>query len=306
MSRQPSTHPVLDGLDVCEPVEMVISPQEHDLGAFTVRRSLPADARQLVGPFILFDHMGPATLPADQPVNVRPHPHIGLATLTWLFEGAIMHRDSLGNAQEIQPGEVNWMTAGSGIVHSERTPEHLQGRENRVFGLQVWMALPKAHEETAPSFQHYKADELPIVDGAGMRATVVAGTAWGRKAPVAVYSDTLYVDMKLSMGASTVIEPEHEERALYLLNGEIEIDGTRFGAGEMLVLNPGATVELKAVQETHLVLIGGAKIDGPRIRWWNLVSSEQDRIERAKADWREGRFSKVPGDEMEFIPLPED
>lgn len=306
MSWQPAAEAICSESETCDPVELIIRPQEHDLGAFTVRRVLPAPARQMVGPFIFFDHMGPATLAADQPVNVRPHPHIGLATLTWLFEGALMHRDSLGNAQEIQPGEVNWMTAGAGIVHSERTPERLLGRENRLSGLQVWMALPKDHEETAPSFQHYAADELPKMSRGGVLATVVAGTAWGRRAPVSVYSDTLYVDMKIAAGGASEIEDAHEERAVYVLTGEIDVAGTRFGPGRMLVLKPGASVTVAAVGDTHLVVIGGARMDGPRIKWWNLVASNRERIERAKADWREGRFPKVPGDEEEFIPLPTD
>lgn len=287
-------------------VDLIIKPQEHDLGAFSVRRSLPAAERQMVGPFILFDHFGPATLPKDQPINIRPHPHIGLATLTWLFEGSIMHRDSLGSAQEIHPGEVNWMTAGSGIVHSERTPERLLGQEQRVFGLQIWMALPRAHEETAPSFQHYTANELPVIEGDGVKATIVAGRAWGQASPVAVYSDTLYVNMTLRAGAKTEIAAEHEERAVYLLSGCIDIDGTRFGPRGMVVLTPGVATTIDAVEETHLVLSGGEKMDGPRIKWWNLVSSRQDRIDQAKADWSAGRFPKVPGDEVEFIPLPDD
>lgn len=216
-----------------------------------------------------------------------------------------MHRDSLGYAQEIHPGEVNWMTAGSGIVHSERTPERLLGQEQRVFGLQVWMALPRAHEETAPSFQHYTADELPVIEGDGVKATIVAGRSWGRSSPVTVFSDTLYVDMKLRAGAKTEISAEHEERAVYLLSGRVDITGTRLGPREMAVLKPGLATAIDAMEETHLVLIGGEKMDGPRIKWWNLVSSRQDRIDQAKADWSAGRFPKVPGDEEEFIPLPD-
>jgi len=306
MSWQPAAEAVCGRSESCDLVELIIRPQEHDLGAFSVRRVLPAKERQTVGPFIFFDQMGPATLAADQPVNVRPHPHIGLAPLTWLIEGSIFHRDSLGYAQEIQPGEVNWMTAGSGIVHSERTPERLLGRENNLFGLQVWMALPKAHEETEASFQHYKADQIPQVERNGMRVTIVAGHAWGETSPVAVYSDTLYADVTLAAGAATVIESEHEERAVYLLKGAVQIAGEPFTPGAMLVLKPGLAVTLTATEESRLVLIGGEKMDGPRFKWWNLVSSSRERIEKAKADWREGRFPKVPGDEKEFIPLPED
>lgn len=306
MSWQPAVDAACGRPDTCEFIDLIIRPQPHDLGAFSVRRVLPATERQMVGPFIFFDQMGPATLAADQPVNVRPHPHIGLATLTWLIEGAIFHRDSLGYAQEIQPGEVNWMTAGSGIVHSERTPDRLLGQENNLFGLQVWMALPREHEETEPSFQHYKADQIPQVERDGMQATIVAGHAWGETSPVAIYSDTLYADVALTAGAATEIGPEHEERAIYLLEGAVKIAGEQFTPGAMLVLKPDLAVALTADEDARFVLIGGEKTDGPRIKWWNLVSSSTERIEKAKADWREGRFPKVPGDEEEFIPLPED
>jgi hypothetical protein len=304
MSWQPAETALCQRAEACDPVELVIQPRVHDLGGFSVRRVLPVRERPMVGPFVFFDQMGPAVLPAGQPVNVRPHPHIGLATLTWLFEGTIMHRDSLGYAQEIKPGEVNWMTAGSGIVHSERSPERLLGQANPLFGLQVWMALPKSHEETDPSFQHYTAADLPAIDGDGVSVVIVAGTAWGKRAPVAVYSDTLYADVRLAAGAVLDVGKEHEERALYLLAGKVEIAGQEFAPGEMLVLKPDIEPNVKAVQDTHLVLIGGARMDGPSHVWWNFVSSSKERIEQAKADWREGRFLKVPGDEVEFIPLP--
>jgi len=304
MSWNPAVDAVCAKVENCDPIDLIIRPQEHDIGGFSVRRALPAKERQMVGPFIFFDHMGPATLPADQPLNVRPHPHIGLATLTWLIEGSIMHRDSLGHAQEIQPGEVNWMTAGAGIVHSERTPERLLGQENRLFGLQVWMALPKEHEEVSPSFQHYSADQIPHVQGDGFHATIVAGKAWGRESPVSVYSDTLYVDLRLDRGATTPIDCGHEERALYILDGALEIEGERFQPGELLVLKPGAHVTVTAPEDTHLIVIGGAKMDGPRIKWWNFVSSSRERLNQAKDDWRNGKFPKVPNDEEEYIPLP--
>lgn len=305
MSWRPADEAQCGNAGSCDPVDLVIQPREHELGGFTVRRVLPVRQRRMVGPFIFFDHMGPALLPPERPVDVRPHPHIGLSTLTWLFEGTIMHRDSLGHAQEIRPGEVNWMTAGSGIVHSERTPERLKGEANRLHGLQIWMALPTAHEETDPGFQHYKADELPNIEGDGLRATVVAGTAWGKRAPVAVFSETLYADLKLDAGASCAVEKEHEERAIYLLSGRVEIAGRSFEPGAMLVLKPDTRIDVTARADTHMVLIGGARIDGPRHIWWNFVSSRRERIERAKADWREGRFATVPGDDEEFIPLPE-
>ncbi|MGB0696989.1 MAG: pirin family protein [Rhodospirillaceae bacterium] len=305
MSWHPAPDAACKAAEACDPIELVIQPQDHNLGNFTVRRVLPAPERQTVGPFIFFDQMGPATLAADQPINVRPHPHIGLATLTWLVDGVIMHRDSLGYAQEIQPGAVNWMTAGSGIVHSERSPDRLLGKETSLFGLQVWMALPKEHEEADPSFQHVKAEDIPRIEGEGYTALIVAGEAWGETSPVAVYSPTLYVDLTFEPGATVTIPAEHEERALYLLTGAVEIAGTRFEPGEMLVLKTGLEVPIKALEATHLALIGGAPVDGPRIKWWNFVSSSRERLNQAKADWKEGRFPKVPGDEEEFIPLPE-
>lgn len=306
MSWRPAEQALCTEPETCDPVDLVIEPRAHDLGGFQVRRVLPAAARRMVGPFIFFDQMGPAVLPPERPVNVRPHPHIGLSTLTWLFEGAIMHRDSLGHAQEIKPGEVNWMTAGSGIVHSERSPERLAGRRNPLFGLQIWMALPKAHEETAPSFQHYKAAALPRIEDDGARIVMVAGRGWGQQAPVSVFSDTIYADVTLDAGATLGIAKEHEERAIYPLSGRIEIAGTAFAPGGLLVLKPGLRVDVKAVEKAHLVVIGGAKMDGPRHIWWNFVSSDKERIARAKADWRAGRFATVPGDEEEFIPLPDD
>jgi len=305
MSWQPAEEALCKEAGSCDPVDLIIQPKLHDLGGFTVGRVLPAARRRMVGPFIFFDQMGPAVLPADKPVNVRPHPHIGLSTLTWLFDGSIMHRDSLGYAQEIKPGEVNWMTAGSGIVHSERTPERLLGQPNALSGLQVWMALPHEHEETAPAFQHYTASELPVIDADGVKATVVAGCAWGETAPVSVFSDTLYVDAMIKAGATLTIGKEHEERAVYLISGEVEIAGSPFTLGEMIVLKSGIPVDIKASVDTHLVLIGGAPMDGPRHIWWNFVSSSKERLEQAKNDWREGRFAKVVGDEEEFIPLPE-
>lgn len=305
MSWQQAYDPICTHAKECDPIDLVIEPQEHDIGAFTVRRTLPAKERQMVGPFIFFDQMGPAVLPADKPLDVRPHPHIGLATLTWLVEGSIFHRDSLGFQSEIQPGEVNWMTAGSGIVHSERTPEHLRGKEQPLFGLQVWMALPKDKEKVDPSFQHYTADQIPHVQGDGWKATIVAGCAWGKTSPVSVYSETLYADIRMEDGATLTVSSEHEERAVYALTGELEIAGSRFAPGRMLVLKPGVDVEIKAVGATQLMLIGGAVMDGPRIKWWNFVASSRELIDQAKADWKDGRFAKVPGDEDEFIPLPD-
>ncbi len=292
--------------NTCNTVELVIEPRAHDLGGFEVRRSLPVRERRMVGPFIFFDHMGPATLGPEQPINVRPHPHIGLSTLTWLFDGAIMHRDSLGSEQEIRPGEVNWMTAGRGIVHSERTPEHLLGQSVRLHGLQIWMALPREHEETAPAFQHYRSEQLPVLRGDGVRAVIVAGRAWGLESPVAVFSDTVYVDIQLSAGAELTIGPEHGERALYLVSGALNLERSRFASGRMLVLRDEVDVTIKAVEDSRVMLLGGARMDGKRHIWWNFVASERERIERAKLDWRQGRFARIPTDSKEYTPLPED
>jgi len=304
VSWQPAENAICGEATGCEPVELTIKPREHDLGGFPVRRVLPVREKRMLGPFIFFDHVGPVTLPAEQSVNVRPHPHIGLSTLTWLYDGRVMHRDSLGYAQEIIPGEVNWMTAGSGIVHSERSPEDQEGRAKPLFGLQIWMALPVEYEETNPAFQHVKADQLPQLVDKGVQARIIAGSAWGQRSPVNVFSDTLYVDVALDAGASLPLGPEHEERALYPISGDVEIAGETFQPGSMLVLKPDTDVTIRAVTEARLVVIGGARMEGPRHIWWNFVSSRKERIEQAKADWREGRFPKVPGDD-EFIPLPD-
>jgi redox-sensitive bicupin YhaK (pirin superfamily) len=292
--------------DLPDSIEMIITPKAHSLGAFDVRRALPYAKKRMVGPFIFFDQMGPADLPPENPINVRPHPHIGLATLTWLYDGVIMHRDSLGYEQEIRPGEINWMTAGKGIVHSERTPEHMEGKVNPIFGIQVWMALPKTHEEMAPSFQHYKAGSVPLFDDDGIKGRVVAGHFKGLTSPVDVYWDTLYLDLDMAKGAGLTLNSEHEERAVYALTGSLEIEGRKITPYEMVVLKTGVDVEVKALEATKLVVIGGAKMDGERFMYWNLVASDKALIEKAKEDWKEGRFDKVINDEVEFIPLPDD
>ena len=289
-------------------VQQVIEPRPRDLGDFAVRRVLPAPGLQTVGPFIFFDHMGPAEFGPQQGVNVRPHPHIGLATVTYLFEGAFLHRDSLGTAQVIRPGDVNWMEAGRGIVHSERTPPEVRdaaGR-TRAHGIQTWVALPRAEEEREPSFAHHAAASLPRVERAGVTLTVILGTAYGRRSPVDVFSPTLYVDALLSAGAAIDVETEHEQRACYVAQGCVEIDGQRFGEGQFVVLAPGAgTVAVRAVAASRLMLAGGAPLDGLRYIYWNFVSSSRERIETAKRDWRERRFAPVPGD-PERIPLPDE
>ncbi len=283
----------------------VIDARARDLGGFTVGRVLPAAAPKLIGPFIFFDHMGPAAFPPGHGIDVRPHPHIGLATVTYLFEGEIVHRDSLGSDQPIRPGDVNWMTAGRGITHSERTGTGPRQAGSRVDGLQLWVALPLSHEETDPEFHHHPARNLPAVTIAGTRVRVLAGSAFGETSPVRTLSPLFYVDAAMPAGSELPLPNEHEERAAYVVSGSIECGNERAERGRMLVFTPGAAATLRAVSDARLALIGGAPLDGERHIFWNFVSSSRARIEQAKRDWREGRFPKVPGDEQEFIPLPD-
>jgi len=284
--------------------ELVIVPPTRDLGDFEVRRALPHRERRLVGPFIFWDQMGPARFVPGQGIDVRPHPHIGLATVTYLFSGSLMHRDSEGNALEITPGAMNLMTAGSGIVHSERTPAAQRQQSSHLFGIQSWLALPRAHEEIAPAFQHFDAAQLPVIDDSGVRARIIAGTAFGKRSPVTMLSDWLYVEVNLAAGARAPLDPDHEERGIYVAEGAIEIGGQQFEAPQLLVFRPGDHITVTAIRAARLMFLGGARMDGPRYIWWNFVSSSQERIEQAKADWRQGNFKRVPG-ETEFIPLPQ-
>ncbi len=287
-------------------VELVLLPRAHDLGGFEVRRALPASERQMVGPFIFFDQVGPGEFLAGSGLDVRPHPHIGLSTVTYLFQGEILHRDSLGSNQPIVPGDVNWMTAGGGIAHSERTGLAQRSRANPLFGIQSWVALPKADEERAPDFAHHAASALPLVEDRGAWLRLIAGSGWGLAAPVAVSSPLFYADATLAPGASVEMPREHEERAAYLLEGAAEVAGDTFEAGRMLLFRSGDAIALRAGRRgARMLLLGGAVMDGPRYLFWNFVSSSRERIEQAKADWRHGRFGRVPGDEAEFIPLPE-
>ena len=281
-----------------------LSPRLHDLGGFTVGRVLPHVKRRSVGPFVFFDHIGPAVIAGSQPIAVRPHPHIGLATVTYLWEGAMTHRDSLGSVQDIAPGDVNWMTAGRGIVHSERTPERLLGSDHAFHGLQTWVALPTEHEEAEPSFVHHPKATLPLISANGIEMRVVAGHAFGQRSPVAVLSDTLYVSIDLDAGASLRIPAEHAERALYPVSGEMELDGVALPLNTLAVLDQDSEPMLRATRPSRVMLLGGAPLDGPRHVWWNFVASSRERIERAKEEWRSGRFPSVPG-ETEFIPLPD-
>ena len=287
----------------CASIEMVIEPRERDIGGFAVRRVLPYAKRRMVGPFIFVDQMGPTLLPAGQGLDVRPHPHIGLSTITYLFEGSIVHRDSLGVVQTITPGAVNWMTAGRGIVHSERSDPDIREGEERIYGMQIWVALPEDKEETEPDFAHTPAERLPAIEAEGKRVRLIAGSLYGETSPVATLSHLVYAEASLVPEALLPLDADQEERAVYLLEGAVELDGTRFEPGRLLIVKPGATPSLKALEAARLLLFGGTPL-GPRHIWWNFVSSRKERIEQAKVDWREGRFPAVPG-ETEFIPLPE-
>jgi redox-sensitive bicupin YhaK (pirin superfamily) len=286
------------------PIETVIVPRARDLGDFEVRRALPSSKKQMIGPFIFFDQMGPAEFLLGRGMDVRPHPHIGLATVTYLFRGEITHKDSLGTDLPIRPGEINWMTAGKGIAHSERTPpDHRNGNEE-LFGIQAWVALPRHDEDHDPAFSHHEKAALPLISGDGKDVRLIAGSLYGESSPVPTFSDMFYADCALESGASLPLEAEHEERGLYLVDGTLEIAGTRFEAGQLLVFHPGDKVTLRAVAPARFMVLGGEPMDGPRYIWWNFVASSKDRIEQAKADWKAGRFQPVPNDD-EFIPLPD-
>jgi redox-sensitive bicupin YhaK (pirin superfamily) len=282
----------------------LIDPRNHDLGGgFVVRRALPHMHARSVGPFVFFDHFGPIGLPAGSATDVRPHPHIGLATVTYLFEGAMVHRDSLGSLQEIRPGDVNWMTAGSGIVHSERGTDYAHAHGQRLHGVQTWVALPREHEETAPSFRHYPGDMLPRANREGARVHVMVGNAFGVESPVAVLMPTLYAAIELDAGATLAIDADYPERAVYVVEGSVALDEETVRPTQLAVLAPGAAT-LRANMPSRVMLVGGAALPEPRFMWWNFVSTSRERIEQAKEDWRAQRMGHVPG-ETEFIPLPD-
>lgn len=286
-------------------IELVIDARPRDLGGFTVRRLLPSPKRRLVGPFIFFDEMGPTDLPAGEGFDVRPHPHIALATLTYLFKGKIVHRDSVGSLQTIRPGDVNWMVAGRGIAHSERSGDDARLHGMHLHGIQCWAALPTQDEETEPRFEHHPRGSIPVIARDDIVFDVVAGTALGKRSPVAVLSPTLYVHARLEPSAKFTLNTEHEERAVYVVQGAALCDGRRFEAGTMFVLRPGRDVALEAPEAARWMILGGAKLQGERHMYWNFVSSSPERLEQAKRDWQEGRFPKVRDDESEYIPLPE-
>jgi hypothetical protein len=285
------------------PVDLVIEARGRDLGGFEVRRILPFAKRRMVGPFVFLDHIGPADFAPGTGIDVRPHPHIGLATVTYLFEGEMMHRDSVGAVQNIMPGDVNWMTAGRGVVHSERTAPEARARGFHLHGMQSWVALPEEHEETDPAFHHHGKETLPVIERDGVSIRLILGSAFGETSPVHTFSPMFYADAAMPAGGELRLPDEHEERAIYVASGQVSIAGEDYGEGQMAVFRPHEPVEIHAVADAQVMLLGGAGI-GPRHIWWNLVSSRPERIEAAKADWKEGRFPRVPG-ETEFIPLPE-
>ncbi len=301
MSYYTASEPVCTGTEGS--IELVVQPRVTELGDLEVRRVLPSRDRRSVGPFVFFDHMGPAEFPPGSGISVRPHPHIGLATITYLFEGEIMHRDSLGFAQPIRPGAVNLMTAGRGIVHSERAGEDLD-ELSRLHGIQTWMALPDGQQEIEPAFAHYPAEDLPQLDVNGVVIRVIVGEAFGARSPVAEHSPTLYLECRMPAGAALTLPDGYEDCAAYVVEGEVAIDRKPLGAGLMAIACKGSTVRVEAAADSRVMVIGGTNL-GPRRMWWNFVATSRERIEQAKTDWREGRFGLVPGDEKEFIPLPD-
>ena len=305
MSFFPGNDPQPGDAFACDAIETLIIPNAKDIGGFEVRRALPTAKRRLVGPFIFFDRMGPAILRGGQAMDVRPHPHIGLATVTYLFDGKVRHRDSLGTEMVIEPGDLNLMTAGRGIVHSERTPEELRGAPMAMSGLQTWLALPDGGEEVDPLFENTGRATMPEIDADGISGRVVIGSFHGWRSPVRTASETLYVDLHIAPGASLQIPPDAEERAIYVLDGEVEISSDRFPADRLLAFRPSDEIVVSSERGAHVMLFGGASLGSKRYIWWNFVSSSKERIEQAKQEWRTGRFDIVPGDEEEFIPLPE-
>ena len=310
MSWNPALDPSIPIGDGVDSIETVIVPRARDLGGFEVRRALPSQARQMVGPFIFFDQMGPAEFLTGQGIDVRPHPHIGLATVTYLLKGRIHHRDSLGTDQWIEPGAVNWMLAGQGITHSERMDGLMRATPHSLFGLQTWIALPKDREDDPAAFLHAAEGRLPVLEGEGKFVRLILGSVWGETAPIETPSEMFYADATLQAGASIPLPDNHEDRGVYILAGNVAVGGESFEAGRMLVFRPGDRISLKAGDlGARLMLLGGATMDGPRHIWWNFVASSQDRIAAAKeawraGDWAHGRFQLPPTDNAEFIPAP--
>ena len=310
MSWNPVLDPTIPIGDAVDAITAVIIPRARDLGGFEVRRALPSAERQMVGPFIFFDQMGPAEFLTGQGIDVRPHPHIGLATVTYLLKGRMHHRDSLGTDQWIEPGAVNLMVAGHGITHSERTDGPMRDRPHAMFGLQTWLALPQKNEDDPAAFLHAPATLLPELEGEGKQVRLILGTAWGEKVPVATPSEVFYADATLAPGAAIPLPDDHEDRGIYILSGDVTVGGQTFPTGQMLVFRPGDRISVRAGgQGARIMLLGGATMDGPRHIWWNFVASSKDRIDAAKeawraGDWAHGRFRLPPNDDKEFIPAP--
>jgi redox-sensitive bicupin YhaK (pirin superfamily) len=305
MSHLPVDDPEPGNAWSCDAIEQVIVPRVSDIGGFEVRRALPSVGRKMIGPFVFFDQMGPSEFLLGQGLDVRPHPHIGLSTVTYLFDGAIRHRDSLGVVKDIEPGALNLMTAGRGVVHSERTPDAIRaGNTRRLFGIQLWAALPQSHEEVEPAFIHHAEADLPRLTGEGKRVRLIMGSAYGETSPVAFPHPALYAEALLAPGAILPLDDDYDERAVFIVSGEIDIAGDTFGPGRLLIFKPGDRISILSLTNARLMVLGGAPMDGKRHLWWNFVSSRKERIDQAKADWAAGRFDAVPG-ESEFIPLPE-
>ena len=311
MSWNPALEPKCPTGDEVDSIETLIIPRARDIGGFEVRRALPAPKRQMVGPFIFFDQMGPAEFLSGQGIDVRPHPHIGLATVTYLFRGEFQHRDSLGTDQMIHPGEVNWMIAGRGVTHSERTGAATRERAHELFGIQTWVALPDHVEDAPAAFEHQPKEALPVLDGEGKQVRLILGTGWGERAPVSTFSEMFYADAALAPGAAIPLPDDHEDRGLYVIDGSVEIAGDSFEAGQMMVFRPGDRITVTAgAQGARAILLGGETLGGPRYIWWNFVASSREKIEAAKQAWiagdfDHGRFRLPPGDDAEFIPAPE-
>jgi len=310
MSWNPSLDPQCPDAGALNDIETLIIPRARDLGEFEVRRALPAPKRQMVGPFIFFDQMGPAEFLTGQGIDVRPHPHIGLGTVTYLYDGAFQHRDSLGTNQMIHPGAVNWMVAGNGVTHSERTSEETRRSNSRLLGIQTWVALPEVDEDRGASFEHHGKNSLPFIEAEGKSLRLIMGRGWGETAPVSTFTDMFYADIVLSAGAKVPLPDDHEDRGLYVTQGSVEIAGETFDAGRMMVFRPGDAITVTGgAQGARLMALGGETLAGPRHIWWNFVASSRERIDAAKAawaegDWTHGRFRLPPGDDAEFIPLP--
>ena len=310
MSWNPSLDPNTPHITTTDSIETVIVPRARDIGGFNVRRALPAPKRQMVGPFIFFDQVGPVEFLTGQGIDVRPHPHIGLATITYLYQGEFQHRDSLGTNQMIYPGEVNWMIAGNGVTHSERTSETTRQAPSKLSGIQTWVALPESAEESDAGFEHHAAAALPFLEAEGKEVRLIIGKAWGERAPTSTFSEMFYADAILQAGAKLPLPDNHEDRGLYVTQGSVTIGGDEFNSGRMLVFRPGDQITVEAGSKgARLVVLGGETLNGPRYIWWNFVASSEEKIEAAKeawaaGDWQHGRFSLPPGDEAEFISLP--